>query len=74
MVAELNGIIISKLFCCSLAKISMVAEPSDEYKFLEDCCSLAKISMVAEPLPFNQSQVYSCSLAKISMVAELENT
>ncbi|MBF1084369.1 MAG: hypothetical protein HXL43_08555, partial [Solobacterium sp.] len=34
---------------CSLAKISMVAEPSGTPGKSERGCSLAKISMVAEP-------------------------
>ena len=36
--------------CCSLAKISMVAELRKEYARMDVSCSLAKISMVAEHL------------------------
>ena len=34
---------------CSLAKISMVAEPKKSGNINNQRCSLAKISMVAEP-------------------------
>ena len=57
--------------CCSLAKISMVAEQINVFINGLLRCSLAKISMVAEPdvdiIIFEEC----CSLAKISMVAEL---
>ena len=39
-----------KMYGCSLAKISMVAEQTLEFVQMEYCCSLAKISMVAERL------------------------
>ena len=56
--------------CCSLAKISMVAElPPDDLMGIFRC-SLAKISMVAEPVSLGKRIQRSCSLAKISMVAE----
>ena len=47
-VTEVNGIADS----CSLAKISMVAEPDSSNACCISCCSLAKISMVAEPSPY----------------------
>ena len=56
--------------CCSLAKISMVAELDYLNTCMHDSCSLAKISMVAEQTFLKTEQAYSCSLAKISMVAE----
>ena len=50
MVAELNrGYGIGGIGC-SLAKISMVAEPGAPATGVINCCSLAKISMVAELL------------------------
>ena len=49
MVAELQGGTQNDDFSCSLAKISMVAEPLMAYSLPKKSCSLAKISMVAEP-------------------------
>ena len=49
MVAELNGVFDNGTLCCSLAKISMVAEHLETLKRISISCSLAKISMVAEP-------------------------
>ena len=49
MVAEQFYVINKDFSGCSLAKISMVAEPELFPIVLEACCSLAKISMVAEP-------------------------
>ena len=49
MVAELQFASCNADNSCSLAKISMVAEPAGDYELVEVCCSLAKISMVAEP-------------------------
>ena len=48
MVAELIKLLIYSLFGCSLAKISMVAEPWESRLQRVPRCSLAKISMVAE--------------------------
>ena len=56
--------------CCSLAKISMVAELSEMQYAHKWRCSLAKISMVAEHIPYIYDNGKGCSLAKISMVAE----
>ena len=62
--------IFSIIIRCSLAKISMVAEPSFFLSKKRTRCSLAKISMVAEQ-DFQRIQLgLCCSLAKISMVAE----
>ena len=71
MVAEHVWSLLSIFVCCSLAKISMVAERT-HYKW-QRChgCSLAKISMVAELDYKRNVQLVGCSLAKISMVAEL---
>ena len=49
MVAEQDNVFYRGLRCCSLAKISMVAEPEAVPGYRTNCCSLAKISMVAEP-------------------------
>ena len=57
--------------CCSLAKISMVAELVLQILNFILGCSLAKISMVAELWICTTNRLYCCSLAKISMVAEL---
>ena len=57
--------------CCSLAKISMVAEPIPLGNTIFSSCSLAKISMVAEHPLLLLLFPQGCSLAKISMVAEL---
>ena len=70
MVAELSNSDLAYKTRCSLAKISMVAEPLIEFGNMSLCCSLAKISMVAERRGYRTSSVDSCSLAKISMVAE----
>ena len=48
MVAEQLIKVLVSLFCCSLAKISMVAELKKDVKSINHRCSLAKISMVAE--------------------------
>ena len=53
MVAEQSYISCIILKCCSLAKISMVAELENEFVDDDICCSLAKISMVAEHYPKN---------------------
>ena len=65
---------LKKNWCCSLAKISMVAEHDDLTKEREASCSLAKISMVAEPKQLEKLFLTCCSLAKISMVAELDTS
>ena len=70
MVAERLRYHLLALGCCSLAKISMVAEPNCSSHSLSSSCSLAKISMVAEPAEQLEELSNSCSLAKISMVAE----
>ena len=70
MVAEHNWKVKNPPFCCSLAKILMVAEPLLIVTVFEKCCSLAKILMVAEPYQHYMVIVASCSLAKILMVAE----
>ena len=70
MVAELKVQEYLNIFCCSLAKISMVAEPMKILSEVRGGCSLAKISMVAEPQAMKCITQSSCSLAKISMVAE----
>ena len=49
MVAEQIYQMLTLSFCCSLAKISMVAELHDRDTNPDGGCSLAKISMVAEP-------------------------
>ena len=48
MVAEQRQSKEPMRFCCSLAKISMVAEHVDGVYLFGSGCSLAKISMVAE--------------------------
>ena len=48
MVAERTYKYVPSYDCCSLAKISMVAEHITPLAPLERGCSLAKISMVAE--------------------------
>ena len=48
MVAELNEKKVNLGSSCSLAKISMVAEPYLTAFSAHHSCSLAKISMVAE--------------------------
>ena len=50
MVAELASIALVAAESCSLAKISMVAEPYAKQVAGTISCSLAKISMVAELL------------------------
>ena len=70
MVAELSSINLIKPICCSLAKISMVAEPLRACLKYLTSCSLAKISMVAEQTKDTTFIIVCCSLAKISMVAE----
>ena len=70
MVAEHAPFLYTFHFCCSLAKISMVAELSVSSVESKLRCSLAKISMVAELYPDEWGCEVSCSLAKISMVAE----
>ena len=50
MVAELDNEFVDDDISCSLAKISMVAEPTPSLTNAPLCCSLAKISMVAERL------------------------
>ena len=49
MVAELEQSFEFEVLCCSLAKISMVAERAPATPSANARCSLAKISMVAEP-------------------------
>ena len=71
MVAEHKDGILNARKCCSLAKISMVAELCIHYACFKDRCSLAKISMIAELPPVLSTLIVRCSLAKISMVAEL---
>ena len=71
MVAERERQDVIRYYGCSLAKISMVAEPLDQWHCFLCRCSLAKISMVAELLQKAFRGGDSCSLAKISMVAEL---
>ena len=73
MVAEQRDSIKSYIFCCSLAKISMVAELKYKSNLTDNGCSLAKISMVAEPVGKSRLFMFCCSLAKISMVAEPQN-
>ena len=73
MVAELFKVVDIVIFCCSLAKISMVAEQRMLDLDEDTSCSLAKISMVAEQAILQQYYPTSCSLAKISMVAEPQN-
>ena len=70
MVAERNVKNHDTGHCCSLAKISMVAELYPTYKLNFVGCSLAKISMVAELQVGFAILLTCCSLAKISMVAE----
>ena len=48
MVAELENEFVDDDICCSLAKISMVAEQRVVEMYNIKSCSLAKISMVAE--------------------------
>ena len=48
MVAEQAPLRKNSLTSCSLAKISMVAEPDGRRLKIDSCCSLAKILMVAE--------------------------
>ena len=50
MVAERCELRFEYTDSCSLAKISMVAEPVFERNIPTVCCSLAKISMVAEQM------------------------
>ena len=71
MVAEHNWKVKNPPFCCSLAKILMVAEPLLIVTVFEKCCSLAKILMVAELMMNTPISPTCCSLAKILMVAEL---
>ena len=71
MVAEHLVYLFLLPISCSLAKISMVAEPEHDVSIPGISCSLAKISMVAEPPLADFIKGASCSLAKISMVAEL---
>ena len=52
MVAELEGTWENIKRCCSLAKISMVAERAFGISARGAGCSLAKISMVAERTPY----------------------
>ena len=73
MVAELPPATWIALCCCSLAKISMVAEQTSKEANRKDGCSLAKISMVAEQFTKGKDLLIGCSLAKISMVAEPQN-
>ena len=70
MVAELVLYFILFTPCCSLAKISMVAELNKMCDTPIQRCSLAKISMVAELVQVSFFTPICCSLAKISMVAE----
>ena len=72
MVAEQHYPVRTIPLCCSLAKISMVAELLITPVICIKSCSLAKISMVAERMGSICNSIRSCSLAKISMVAELE--
>ena len=71
MVAEQVGFAFGIGSGCSLAKISMVAEPKFALGIPTSGCSLAKISMVAELRYRICNRCLCCSLAKISMVAEL---
>ena len=48
MVAERSCTGYMSFLSCSLAKISMVAEPIKSQSLTIESCSLAKISMVAE--------------------------
>ena len=73
MVAEPDIDIIIFEECCSLAKISMVAERAINPNSSFPSCSLAKISMVAELWQSKHKGIRCCSLAKISMVAEPQN-
>ena len=73
MVAELKKAYRNAFMCCSLAKISMVAEPCLVGLYKLHGCSLAKISMVAELSNALKYVCICCSLAKISMVAEPQN-
>ena len=73
MVAEQDSLRLFFVDCCSLAKISMVAEPVRRATSRPARCSLAKISMVAELLMNLIVCSICCSLAKISMVAEQPN-
>ena len=70
MVAEHISLFYHHLTSCSLAKISMVAEPAIDGVYTSLGCSLAKISMVAERQLYEVELLDGCSLAKISMVAE----
>ena len=73
MVAELSPPRTFPSSCCSLAKISMVAELFTFLIAFRFRCSLAKISMVAEQFSLQFKFANCCSLAKISMVAEPQN-